>query len=51
MRVKAEGGPSKHNEAVVRVQKPTQGLKVKTKIRAGTDITWNTDVTVSVEHH
>jgi hypothetical protein len=27
--------PTNHNETLVRVQKPTQGLKVKTKIKAG----------------
>jgi hypothetical protein len=34
-RIKAEGMPKNHNEARVRVQKPTQGLKVKTGIKAG----------------
>ena len=32
---KAGGTDRNHNETLVRVQKPTQGLKVKTHIKAG----------------
>lgn len=39
MHVKAGTGdgalPQNHNETLVRVQKPTQGLKVKTNVKAG----------------
>ena len=35
-RVKAGGLVENHNETLVRVQKPTPGLTVKTKVKAGT---------------
>ena len=34
-RVKTGGTDRNHNETLVRVQKPTHGLKVKTGIKAG----------------
>jgi hypothetical protein len=34
-RVKDGGTERRHNETLLRVQKPTQGLKVKSHIRAG----------------
>ena len=34
-RVKAGGMPFNHNETLVRVQKPKQGLRVKTHVKAG----------------
>jgi len=34
-RVKAGGVFQNHHETLVRIQKPTQGLKVKTNIKAG----------------
>lgn len=33
--VKAGGTDCNHNETLVRIQKPTQGLQVKTGIKAG----------------
>jgi hypothetical protein len=38
-RVKAGGTNRNYNETLVRVLKPTQGLKVKTQIKAG-QMTW-----------
>src|SRR5262249_37045913 len=35
MQIKAGGRQTQHNETLVRVQKPTPGLKVKTGIKAG----------------
>jgi hypothetical protein len=34
-RIKASGTERNHNETLVRVQKPTQGLKVQTGLKAG----------------
>ena len=34
-RVKADGTDRNRNETLVRVQKPTQGLKVQTGLKAG----------------
>ena len=34
-KIKDESTERNHNETLVRVQKPTQGLKVKTNIKAG----------------
>jgi hypothetical protein len=43
-RVKAGGMPFNHNETLVRVQKPPQGLKVKTNIKAGAPYYFPPDV-------
>ena len=34
-KIKAGGMPFNHNETLVRIQKPAQGLKVKTGVKAG----------------
>jgi hypothetical protein len=39
-RVKADGIVENHNETLVRVQPPSPGLKVKTKIKAGAPYYW-----------
>jgi hypothetical protein len=43
-RIKAGGMPFNHNETLVRVQKPTQGLKGKTHVKAGALLTGGSSI-------